>query len=359
MRDLPGHTRDLHPACFLILGLPVAVFLIHEQAVPLVGVPILPVTPEEILIEGLDFAEAAGRHRFLGALMFFTVLVMISLIAFAVELGRGLALRARLLALAVFAVTQVPVVMAVLSHHGGRTDDWRSYDQLGEGVLRAVLERGNVVLCEGPGATAGGFLCQEPYAFNLFSHALDLVTILSGLGVAALVLGMILSLAHPPDETDLDLRAFEQGRNQKTARRFLYLAGLMMSAGLFLTMSWMHWPFPLLKPAVVGIYSEVINATLFYWAVFYTLLIITGFAPVMFLAIRRSDRLALEAMQGRSVGAAAAGAPGPARTAPSVTRMDEWKAAHGLRISMTEAVQALVAAASPLLTAFAGSFAPV
>lgn len=64
-------------------------------------------------------------------------------------------------------------------------------------------------------------------------------------------------------------------------------------------------------------------------------------------------------MPGRPDAAAAKDGPISAGAAPPVSRVDDRKATHGLRIHMTEAVQALVAAASPLLTAFAGSFASV
>ncbi|MCR9114956.1 MAG: hypothetical protein NXH84_16880, partial [Rhodobacteraceae bacterium] len=187
---------------------------------------------------------------------------------------------------------------------------------------------------------------------------IDFIILLSGIGVVSLVLGVILSLSRSPDHVPLEERAFEHGMNQKTARKFLYLAGLMLSSGMFLAMTWMHWPLPLVQEKQLDLYESVVNATLFYYGVFYTLLIVTGFGPVMYLAARRSEALAMEnlgAGQPMAQPVPGKGAPGP----PTVSAIEKWKAAHGLRISMTEAIQALLATTSPLLTAFAGSFSPV
>lgn len=379
MQDFVTCKRDVPPACFALLILPLLVYLLHEAAVPQVGVPVLDVTAAEVLREtqktlDLGFTEAAGRNRFLGALLFFAVVVLVALVAFFAELSRGLTPRSRNTALGVFAAVQVPVILVVLGHHLGEADGWRSYHQLGRDVLETVLARGGPVeMCVGTDGTGlRGFFCGSDgaHAFRLFALSLDLVSVLSGLGVAALVLGMILSLARPVEDASLELRAFDHGRNQRVARRFLYLAGLMMSAGLFFTMSWMHWPFPMLTEDAAEPYADVIKATLFYYGVFYTLLIVSGFGPVLFLAARRSDELALQSLVQAEEGAETVAAkpegkgktpgPSPARPClPTISALDDWKAAHGLRISFTEALQALFAAGSPLLTAFAGSFAPL
>ena len=120
-------------------------------------------------------------------------------------------------------------------------------------------------------------------------------------------------------------------------------------------MAWMQWPLPLVDKVAHPGYADTIHATLFYYGAFYSLLIVTGFGPVMYLAARRSDKLALESLIAEESRPEAASD----NILPTVTRLDRWKAKHGLQISMTEAIQALIATGSPLLTAFAGSFAPV
>ena len=74
-----------------------------------------------------------------------------------------------------------------------------------------------------------------------------------------------------------------------------------------------------LTEAAAAPYADVINATLFYYGVFYTLLIITGFGPVLFLAARRSDELALESLVQPEQGAGEGAATGPARPVPPKT----------------------------------------
>lgn len=369
MRNFLAEKRQVPPACFLILAAPVLVFMLSDWLVPQLGVPMLGISAGELLIDGNGYLEAAGRNRYLAALLFFSVLVIIAVVMFIAELLRPLTTQTRVLAVAVFVATQLPVLNTVMGHQSDSITTWRSYHQLGEDVMAEVLSRGTVRRCQDVVVKDGseqfqtnpdkrllaGRRCTENPAFALFRLLLDIGSTLSGIGVAALVLGMILSLSHPPKGTPLEERAFDHGRNQRAARRFLYLAGLMLSSGMFMAMAWMHWPMPLVDIKAHPDYGEVIKATLFYSGVFYTLLIVTGFGPVMFLAARRSDQLALESLMVEESKPEASAD----HISPTVTRLDKWKASHGLQISMTEAIQALIATGSPLLTAFAGSFSPV
>jgi len=376
MSSKPSRHREVHPACFLIVALPVITFWVNGWVVPNIGVPLLDVAPERLLDSDKGYAEAAGRNKFLGALLFFVVIVIVAVIAFAAEMLRPLSRATKAWALVVFVAAQVPVWQEVIQQQDDSIANWRSYHQLGDGVMEQVLSYGDVRLCQtfqttGQGEARverfvddpdktlfPGQLCTDNPAMQLFRSLIDFIILLSGIGVVSLVLGVILSLSRSPDHVPLEERAFEHGMNQKTARKFLYLAGLMLSSGMFLAMTWMHWPLPLVQEKQLDIYESVVNATLFYYGVFYTLLIVTGFGPVMYLAARRSEALAMEnlgAGQPMAQPVPGKGAPEP----PTVSAIEKWKAAHGLRISMTEAIQALLATTSPLLTAFAGSFSPV
>lgn len=369
MRNFLIEKRRVPPACFLILLAPVLIFLFSDWLVPALGVPRLDISADELLIDGHGYLEAAGRNRYLGALMFFAVLVVIAVVMFVGELMRPLTRQTRILAIAAFLVTQLPVVNTVMGHQEDEIWNWRAYHQLGTDVMAEVLSRGEVRHCqvlveEGEQkvyrtdpdkALFVGRDCTDNPGLALFRFLLDVGSFLSGIGVAALVLGMILSLSHPPKQTSLSERAFDHGRNQRAARRFLYLAGLMLSSGMFMAMAWMHWPMPFVDAEAHPGYGDTIKATLFYTGVFYTLLIVTGFGPVMYLAARRSDQLAMESLMVEESTPEAA----QDDVVPTVTRLDKWKKSHGLQISMTEAIQALIATGSPLLTAFAGSFSPV
>lgn len=370
MRNFLSEKRRVHPACFLILVAPVLVFVFSDWLVPQLGVPMLDVSAAELLIEGNGYLEAAGRNRYLGALMFFSVLVIIAVVMFVGELMRPLTRGTRILAVLVLIAVQIPVLSSVVGHQEDAIWSWRSYHQLGRDVMPEVLVRGTVRHCQeltvdDTGAPVYrtnpdkalflGRACTDNPGLALFRLLLDYSSVLSGVGVASLVLGMIMSLSCPPAATPLEERAFDHGRNQRTARRFLYLAGLMLSAGMFMAMAWMQWPLPFVDSDRHPGYADTIHATLFYYGVFYTLLIVTGFGPVMYLAARRSDQLALESLMAEESRPEAA----TDNIVPTVTRLDKWKASHGLQLSMTEAIQALIATGSPLLTAFAGSFAPV
>ncbi len=369
MREYQAEQRYVPPACFLILAAPVLLFVLSDWMVPALGVPMLGITPDELLIEGYGYLEAGGRNRYLGAVLFFSVLVLIAVIGFVGEMMRPLVWQTRAWAIVALVAVQIPVVMSVVGHQEEALWSWRIYHQLGDGVMAEVLSRGEVRKCQellwNEGVPAYQTLsdkvlllgrpCTDNPVMALLRILLDYTSVLSGVGVAVLVLGMILSLSRLPENAPLEQRAFDHGRNQRLARRFLYLAGLLLSAGMFMTMSWMHWPMPFVDTEAHPGYAETINAVLFYNGVFYTLLIVLGFGPVVYLATVRSDHLAMESLLIDE----AKDDAGKDDTVPTVTRMDAWKKSHGLRIGMTEAVQALIATGSPLLTAFAGSFAPV
>ena len=369
MRNFLTEKRRVPPACFLILAAPLLVFMLSDWLVPQLGVPMLDVSADSLLIDGQGYLEAGGRNRYLGALLFFSALVLIAVVMFVGELLRPLTKWTRIWAVTAFVLVQIPVVASVMGHQEEAIWSWRTYHQLGTDVMDNVLARGEVRRCqelvmEGdapayrtrPDKTLLlGRECTDNPAMALFRLLLDYSSVLSGVGVAALVLGMILSLSCPPAGAPLDERAFDHGRNQRSARRYLYLAGLMLSAAMFMTMSWMQWPLPFVDTKTHPGYAETIHAALFYNGVFYTLLIAAGFGPVMLLATRRSDRLAMESLMAEESAPEAA----TDSDVPTVTRLDKWKKSHGLQISMTEAIQALIATGSPLLTAFAGSFSPV
>lgn len=327
--------------CFLILLAPVLLFLLNDWMVPALGVPMLDITADDLLIDGQGYLEAGGRNRYLGALMFFAVLVLIAVVMFVGELMRPLTRQTRVLAVIAFLATQLPVLNTVLGHQEDTIENWRAYHQLGTDVMAEVLSRGEVRRCQTLTSEDGtqvyvtdperplfaGRVCTENPGLALFRLLLDVGSFLSGIGVAALVLGMILSLSRPPKGTSLAERAFDHGRNQRAARRFLYLAGLMLSSGMFMAMAWMHWPMPFVDVDAHPGYSDTIKATLFYSGVFYTLLIVTGFGPVMYLASRRSDQLAMESLVAEESTPEAAADD----FVPTVARLDTWKKATACR----------------------------
>ena len=372
--------RDLHWTRFLILLGPILLYYLNGAIVPNLGVPLLDIPPEALLTDGAGYTEAIGRNRVLGAFLFFTTVVLVATLAFYGEWNRALSPEARRNALIGLVAVLVIVSLTMIEHRDRSLEVWRIYHQMGNGVIEAVLAQGDLRYCQ-QAVTAGSvtefvprpdkrfFLfwrCTDNPVFELFRLILGVTTFLSGLGVAALVLGMILSLARPHADVDLEIRALEHGRNQRAAKRFLYLSGLMLSTGMFLSLSWMQWPYPMIDAKAFPAYKEVISAVLFYNGVFYTLLIVTGFGPVMMLNARYSEDLAMEALQPApdtqarpAAQDASAAEPSPPPAPITVRLLDDWKQAHGLRISMTEAIQALVATTSPLLTAFAGGFAPL
>lgn len=337
--------RAVRPLLFLIMAGPVLLFVLNQKIHAGIGVPVLPVDAS-ILSDEAPYLEAAGRHRFIAGVMFFQVIVLVSLVFFAAELRGRLTLGTRVLALLAFTLVQVPIWLSVIDHQTAAETAWRSYHQLGSGVMEAVLAFGGVPSCEAGGRVLGFWECGAVPGVQQFRVMLDLMNVTSGFGVAALVLGMILSLAQPVGQPSVADRAFRIARAQLASRRFLYMAGLLLSSGMFVTITWMLWPVPMVDGAHRDAFREVVNGALLYYGVFYTLLIVAGFGPVIFVQARRIDSLAYEALSGGG-------------KLPTVPQLDKWKTEQGLSVSMVESLQALLAAGAPLITGFAGSFAPI
>ena len=347
MDKADGGRKAVRPVFFAIMLGPMLLFVLNQAVIQGIGVPSLPVDAG-ILRDDWQYLEALGRNRFLAGVMFFTVIVAVSLVFFATELGGRLTWATRAWALLSFAAVQALVLQSVIDHQTGGGDVFRSYHQLGEGVMAEVLSHGTVPVCEAGDRMLLFWDCGANPVLTLFETLLDYMNVLSALGVGGLVLGMILCLALPVGQADLALRAHAMARAQLASRRFLYMAGLLLSAGMFVTISWMHWPVPLIEGAQQSAYREAIDGTLFYYGVFYTLLIMLGFGPVIFVQARRIDALAMEAL-----------VTAEPKRIPSVPELEKWKAANGLTVSMVQSLQALVAAGAPMMTGFAGSFAPI
>ncbi|SFQ94863.1 hypothetical protein [Poseidonocella sedimentorum] len=345
MRGTGFSRSDVRPIHFLIMAGPLLLFMLNPLIIQRIGVPVLPVDASILRADG-DFLEAAGRSRFFAGCLFMSMIVVLALVAFAVELAGPLTRRSRALALGVFALTQIPVWTSILAHQRAGEAVWRSYHQLGDGVMAAVLARGRVPVCEEGARLLGVFPCGPEPGLTLFRTLLDLLNALSGAGVAALVLGMILCLGRPRPPAGIPARVYHLGRAQLVSRRFLYLAGLLLTSGMFVTISWMHWPLPLVRPELRADYRAVLDALLLYSGVFYTMLILIGFGPVLLVQARQADRLAMEAL--REGGAAI----------PSVRDLQRWKEEAGLAVSEVQMLQNLLAAGAPLMAGVAGSFAP-
>ncbi|WP_092060051.1 hypothetical protein [Poseidonocella pacifica] len=345
MERIGGHRRSVGLIHFAIMAGPLLLFLLNERIVQDIGVPLLPVDAS-ILRADLHYLEAAGRNRFLAGCLFMAVIVLVSLSFFAIELCGRLTRGTRIKALAVFGLVQIPIWSGIIAHHRAAETAWRSYHQLGDGVMERVLGMGSVPICDDGDRLFGLWPCEPVPGVQLFRVLLDMLNALSGAGVAALVLGMILCLARPTGHASLAERTYLIGRAQLASRRFLYMAGLLLSSGMFVTMSWMLWPVPLVEEAHRAAFREVINGLLLYAGVFYTLLIVLGFGPVILIQARRIDALAMEALYGE-------GDP------PKIPALEAWKKEAGLAVNELQSLQALLAAGAPLITGFAGSFVPL
>lgn len=342
-----GHARDageLHVRrrFFIIMLGPIFVFMASNWL--LQNLAATPDLPADLLDPGRAALEASGRLTFLAAVLFYSVVVLAVIGTIISDLCGPLSRRTRIWAVAVLAATQLPVLAEIFSHQAGQDDIWRSYFLIGADLVEAALSGAAVPVCSTDGRilfwTCGG---GEGDGLTLLLSLLDGMNVLGGLGVGAISVGAILTLAMPSKQgATLEQRVRALSVGQKMGRRHLYLAGLLLTSGMFASVGWVNWPLEMVTKDARALTEPTAQATLLYFGVFFTLLIVSAFGPVLFVQTMRADALAAQILS----------------TKAPQEDVAKWKKSNGLAANLPETLQSLLAVCAPLIAGFAGSFTP-
>lgn len=327
---------------FGIVLVPIAIFVINVGVTRHLIAADLEV-PTDILREGAHWLEAAGRYRFLAATWFFAALTVLAVALLVRNLARPMARETRLAAIAtwllVLLLALVPSIEDAMNPGGPRV-----YHRLGSAVFEAALSRGTLPGCAGPEDLWLLGRCGDVPVITMFNRVVDIINALAGLGVGALIVGMILCLDHRAC-TDIEEEAAQLADNLRRMRQQLYLSSLILTFGMFFAASWMYWPLQLVQESERASYGAVVSSTALFTGTYFSLLIMSFYLPVAIILEGRARRLADRA-----------GQDAPGDEAPDA---EGWKAAHGLKEGAADYLRAGFALTAPILTAFAGGISPL
>jgi hypothetical protein len=165
----------------------------------------------------------------------------------------------------------------------------QTHHLLGEDFLRRALAAGQVNWCVSECSL--GSLIVRLY----LSHPTNFL--IAGAACASLV-GLVMSLAQPWESTSSGLNvaspeaeaaALREG--ERTARRYLYCLGALLTAGMAFLLSWMHWPAELIDGTDDrASYRELVGALALYSGVGYSVLIAAAYLPVMLIHAGRAEK---------------------------------------------------------------------
>lgn len=341
-RPVTAGKLQIAPRYLLILLLPVAVLTASEYLLGTFG-------DTSLQVQGIELAPMAplieldGRYKFLAALFLF-VAVTITLIAmFSFELYA----RHTKKSICYTLVGIVGVIMVTLSFSTFEPDwmpaSFESQALLGENLFRTALGIGNLPGCDPGGALTGP--CENMGAYFAMKYLLDRVNILTSLAAAAIIAGMVLSLADPvgidrSNKNALISEATALQNAQESTQRYLYCAGVLLTTGMVLVLSWMKWPGALIAdPILRNAHDSVVSSLSMFRGVTYTVLILSFYMPVSLILKVRIERFKQ-----------ASEAVGETKLGSTLEGFDIR------RIASMEAFKSILAIASPILASAIGSF---
>lgn len=302
----------------------------------------LPV-PVDILTDGPPWLESAGRFRFVAATWFFCALVLLMVVLLARELLQPITRATRMAALCVLAiivaVAMTPTLVGLFD-----LDATRAYDHLGADLFETALARGALPGCQTADDRWLLGACGDNPVLSMFNQVINVINIFAGLGVGALIVGMILCLETCKSDSHADQTALLH-HNLQRMRRQLYLSGLLLSFGMLFATSWMHWPMPMVGGAEGDAYRIIVRAYSLFVGVYFCLLILSFYLPVVMILDSRVRHLAEEAAKSDQTG--------------QFFDAAKWKAANGLATDPTEVLRSGFALVAPILAAFAGGISPL
>lgn len=294
----------------------------------------------DILKDEWTWIETAGRLRFLGATWFFAALALLVFAMVVRDLTEPTRKETRIAAtvvlVGIFILAMMPTREYLLN-----PDALRNYHRLGGDVFETALGRGSLPGCVAPDDRWLMGACGSNPVISLLNRMMDVTNFFAGLGVGALVVGMILCLEERADET-LEAQAAQLEHNLHRMRRQLYLSGLVLTVGIFFATSWMRWPMPMVASDHVDAYSAVIGSSLLFVGIYFSLLILSFYLPVAVILDGRKRKLALVAAGHDDLS--------------DYNAREDWLKTRGLKSDPTEFLKSGFALAAPILAAYAGNF---
>ncbi|MCK0171567.1 hypothetical protein MWU53_10900 [Aliiroseovarius sp. S1123] len=333
---------QIDPRYLLIMLLPVVVLIVSEYLLGTFG-------DTTLHLEGLELKdqsrliELSARYRFLAALFFFGGATVSVTAIFVFELYSRHTRRSILTT-----IVGILGIIAVSLSFSTFEPDWmpagfKSQALLGDNLFHALMIPASLSGCEEWGSLPNG--CDQQGAYFAMDYLLDRANILTSLSAGAVIAGMVLALSRPahigqPTHPDLETEARLLKTAQEATQRYLYCSGILLTTGMVLMLSWMSWPGDaILNDDMRKAHAELVSALSIYRGVTYSVLILSYYLPVSLILKVRIDTFH-----------DAVGAAGTPELAQGVAGFDIQ------RIATLDALKAIIAIVSPILTGAIGSF---
>lgn len=287
-RLLPRGKLVIAPRHLGILALPAFVLLASEYILGNFGNSAL-ILPDDVTVTLAPLVELTARYRFLSAWFFYVAVCVIVTAIFFSELWsqhRPIS-AARILAglVAVVAFTMVfntiePVWMG----------SFEAYELLGKSLFHDALSPGWLRACE------SSLPCDGDGAFAGMEYLLDKANHVTSLAAAAVIAGMVLALSRPHRPYLLSARGLAAEaeilkRAQDASSRYLYCAGILLSLGMVLVLSWMKWPGQMIADDTLRAqHMGLVDAISLYRGVSYSVLILSFYMPVSLILMVRIEQ---------------------------------------------------------------------
>lgn len=333
---------QVDPRFFAIVLVPFAVFASHSM----IGDHLMPADLDvsaDILQDGRNWLEAAGRYRFLAATWLFGALSVLAAVVLFRKLLQPTAQATRLAAIGTFLFVVLLATVPTLRDFGDAGGS-QVYDRLGSAVFEGVMARGTLRGCARPSDIWLLGVCGETPVIAMFSSVVDVVNIFAGLALASMIVGMILCLDNRPCE-NIEERAALLADNLRNMRQQLYLSGIVLTFGMLYATSWIYWPLQLVSEAERAAYGELLLSAALYTGTYFSLLILSFYLPVGFILDSRVKSLAKQATHEDLTG-----------DPPDV---ETWRETRGLTEGAGDYLRAGLALTSPILAAFSGGISPL
>lgn len=333
---------QIDPRYLLIMLLPVVVLIVSEYLLGTFG-------DTSVHLEGLELKdqsrliELSARYRFLAALFFFGGATISVTAIFVFELSSRHTRRSILTTI----VGIVGIIVVSLSFSTFEPDwmpaGFESESLLGLNLFHALLIPASLAGCEAGGSLPDG--CDQQGAYFAMDYLLDRANMLTSLSAGAVIAGMVLALSRPAHigrstHPNLETEAQILKTAQEATQRYLYSSGILLTTGMVLMLSWMSWPGDaILNDDMRKAHAELVSSLSIYRGVTYSILILSYYLPVSLILKVRIDAFH-----------DAVATAGQHDLAKDVAGFDIQ------RIATLDALKAIIAIVSPILTGAIGSF---
>lgn len=339
---LPAYRKvQIAPQYLLILIFPLMVLTFSELLLSFFGDPNLTL-PGVNDVSFDPVVELSARYRFLTAYMFYAIVAILLTAIFLCELIARHTWKSMIyVGIAFVAAALFSMIFSHIEpEYLGSFED---YQLLSKNLFVAALSPGQVPYCAEGAPNAA--ICGTTQAF----HAMDILTETTNhfaiVSSAAIVIGMILALSTPQQAETGELSMKGEANAivyaQSVIKRYLYLAGLLLSAGMIMGVAWMSWPGDMITdPELRAAHHKLVQSISLYRGTSYSLLILSYYLPVSIILMLRIEVLHAHAEDSKD-----------AKAPEKIT-------AFGIdRIASVDALKAIIAILSPILAGAIGSFA--